>query len=1036
MASIIQANLRRGYMALAMLQQFSREQASEILLVSEPPPDAATRLGWHVSRDGGAAIILDPPPRLPPTSGSGRGFVWVKLGGAIIVSCYFSPRFSPRRFTRRLQALEATLNRISGPTDRILLAGDLNAKATAWGAPDNDAKGNILLDFAIANGFAIENRGNKPTYRDTKGGTSHIDVTLTRRWASRGWRVRDDAFAYSDHHFITYVLETPNLEPLPHTPSIVWCRRKIEYDKLFKYVSEQIATPISTHQQLHDTLTGASDACMPRHRPAKNRRSMYWWGENIAEARRECIRAYRRLKRRIRERGTTGAQAERTIYRDKKKELRNLIRKSKEKAWGEVCMAVENDPWGLPYKIVTGKLLGRTAPRHNFEPDHEYNIASELFPQQPPTNWADHPLPPVVEEPTPFSIAEVIMAARRLPSGKAAGPDGIIPEILKAIAIHKPEIILQTFNSILTSGSFPRAWKEARLVLLHKGGDRDPGDPSSFRPISVINTEAKLMERLILNRLDAHLDSTANGRSDNQFGFRRGRSTLDALERVRETAGWTNRGPPQHRDLCALVLFDVRNAFNTLPWRAIDRALEHKRTPLYLRGLIRSYLMDRVLRARSGVVDLTGGVPQGSVLGPTLWNIVYDELLDMPTEPGTRLIGFADDLALVTTARDPENLENIMNRTIRDIDRWMTDKGLQIVPSKTKAIILTRKKVPPTLSLLLRGQTIPVEKEARYLGVTLDTRMSFLSHIDKAANNTRGTIAALSKLMPNVGGPSNNKRRLLMSVANSRLLYAAPIWADSVSKCNKGREAILGAQRIAAIRIIRSYKTVSRVAALALADTPPANLLVIEEARVRDRITSNSDLTRSKVRLEERQRTINAWCALWRADPSSARVTKKLLPDLRRWLNRPREVVTTYHLTQLLTGHGCFGAYLARIGRVPSPRCPYCGDPDDTVFHTFFDCHIWEDSRAPTVVLLGQPVVPEMVQTLLCGPPNLPTSPFYNRAWPPVVGTPLLRTHFLDMVENILTRKEADERGVQADARVRGNITRAARSRRRHPLIL
>lgn len=73
MISVVQANLRRGYTALSMLQQFAREHSSEICVVSEPPPDAATRIGWHVSPDGGAAIILDPPPlaSLPPPDPGG-----------------------------------------------------------------------------------------------------------------------------------------------------------------------------------------------------------------------------------------------------------------------------------------------------------------------------------------------------------------------------------------------------------------------------------------------------------------------------------------------------------------------------------------------------------------------------------------------------------------------------------------------------------------------------------------------------------------------------------------------------------------------------------------------------------------------------------------------------------------------------------------------------------------------------------------------------------------------------------------------------
>lgn len=256
-----------------------------------------------------------------------------------------------------------------------------------------------------------------------------------------------------------------------------------------------------------------------------------------------------------------------------------------------------------------------------------------------------------------------------------------------------------------------------------------------------------------------------------------------------------------------------------------------------------------------------------------------------------------------------------------------------------------------------------------------------------------------------------------MCTMKSRLLYGASIWANTTIKYDTSRGTILGAQRAAALRITRAYRTVPRDAAIALAGTPPANLLAVEESRVRARVQSDPDLHRTKARAEERARTITIWCSLWRANRSSARTTKQFLPDLRRWLERPKGVETTFHLTQLLTGHGCFGTYLERIGKLPSPTCPYCGDPVDTSVHTFFICHIWDEYRIPVTEVLGQPLTPEMVQTILCGPPNTPSSPHHNIDWPPVVGTPPLREKFLAMVETILTIKEADEREVQANLR-------------------
>lgn len=352
--------------------------------------------------------------------------------------------------------------------------------------------------------------------------------------------------------------------------------------------------------------------------------------------------------------------------------------------------------------------------------------------------------------------------------------------------------------------------------------------------------------------------------------------------------------------------------------------------------------------------------------------------METSTGEGTQLLGFTDDLALIVTAKDQGKLESMANRSLKIINRWMVEKGLEVAPHKTKAIVLSTKKTLPTPNIVLCRHRIPIAKDARYLRVKFDSRMTFRSHIRNIANSTRGIIDFLAKIMPNSGGPNANKRRLIMNIANSRLLYAAPLWANTVMKYTTSRGTILGAQRAAALCIIRAYRTVSSEAALAIAGTPPANLLAVEEERIRSRIKIDPQLPRYKVRTEERARTITIWSSLWRANRSSALVTKKYIPDLRRWLDRPNNVEPTFHLTQFLTGHGRFGIYLHRMGKISTPTCPYCGNPEDSPLHTFFECHIWDETRAPLIEALGQPLVLEMVQTILCGPPNNPSSTHIN----------------------------------------------------------
>jgi len=155
---------------------------------------------------------------------------------------------------------------------------------------------------------------------------------------------------------------------------------------------------------------------------------------------------------------------------------------------------------------------------------------------------------------------------------------------------------------------------------------------------------------------------------------------------------------------------------------------------------------------------------------------------------------------------------------------------------------------------------------------------------------------------------------------------------------------ITRAQRLAALRIIRGYRPVSSDSALFLAGDPPGDLLALERVRLRDIAAKPGvSVSLTTVKRAEREATLRSWQSRWeRASDSAGGETAVwtwfIMPRVGKWAQRMGGLEVTYHLCHVLTGHGCFQRYWAKMGRATDPGCLYCGDPSDMADHTVFRC--------------------------------------------------------------------------------------------------
>jgi len=167
------------------------------------------------------------------------------------------------------------------------------------------------------------------------------------------------------------------------------------------------------------------------------------------------------------------------------------------------------------------------------------------------------------------------------------------------------------------------------------------------------------LDKILDNRLRNFIDLNKS-LDDRQFGYRKDRSITGAVQTLR---GIVETYSP--RNIIGVLTLDIKNAFNSAPWEAILKAMLEKSIPNFLCHIIGSYLDIRSLQYRLDDKQTTqlipSGVPQSSVLGPTLWNLMYNGLLKNRLPAGISFLAFADDVALVAVARDSILLGNSLS---------------------------------------------------------------------------------------------------------------------------------------------------------------------------------------------------------------------------------------------------------------------------------------------------------------------------------------------------------------------------------------
>lgn len=281
--------------------------------------------------------------------------------------------------------------------------------------------------------------------------------------------------------------------------------------------------------------------------------------------------------------------------------------------------------------------------------------------------------------------------------GKAAGWDRIEVEVVRRAWVLNPKVFVELYDACWRFQVFPNEWKKALVVTLLKSEDKEKSDPSSYRPICLLPILGKILEGVILRRIKKKCEIQI---SRNQYGFMTAKSTEDALHRFMEIQ-------KSRRGKYVLGIFlDISNAFNNLWWPAVIRALRKMNCSKQILGIIQDYLSKRIVifRTESGSVErrVNEGCPQGSLLGPVLWNIVFNELLEEFEESGIEIVAFADDVVIIFDGDTRRQLEILGQKAVEIAEKWCHKFKMKLSEKKTE-MMLNKGKLetsrPPTIKL-------------------------------------------------------------------------------------------------------------------------------------------------------------------------------------------------------------------------------------------------------------------------------------------------------------------------------------------------
>jgi len=693
-------------------------------------------------------------------------------------------------------ALAADIEHFQRKTTRsnILLVGDFNCHHSTWlgsrdvhGAPKTNDAGSSC--FSLCQILGLTNVVNGNTFlRNTGGAVSTLDLVLTDSSDSVSNVTLETPVGISPHSRVAFTFK---MSPKTHKTynKISWLYHRANWEDLCK--SLKLCDWIVNHdvnqswEKAKSNIQQAMNHFIPKKVIKRNSNDQPWFTDKCAIAcfyKQKMWFQYKKApSEETKERYNKSRLAAEEVYRKARSFYAvNIQKKLSEnagdpRAWWRIVNHISGKGGqsaiptlhydGISYETATDKA---EVFKKNFASKSNIDDKSKIPP--PCSNFASSSL-------NNIKIRAKVVKTKllHLKSSKATGPDGIPARVLRECADVLSKPLSSLFSLSLFHGVVPKEWKCANVIPIYKADGKS--DPNNYRPISLLPIISKVMESIINDHLRKHLFGLRLI-SNHQFGFRPKHSTLDLLTCA--TQGW-ERALDKGQEI-KVVALDISRAFDSVWHNGLMSKLMSAGVGGYVYRWIRDFLNDRFIRVvvngrESSAVSINAGVPQGSILGPTLFLIFINDLSQVLS---STVCMFADDTtisAIVPNIKSRNDVASILSNDLRNVEAWAESWLVKFNAKKTQLMTISRKINKDKNKICFLGETLKQENSIKLLGVHITNTLDWGYHVDKVAKRAGqhlGILRKAKKLLPSTALATLYKTRV-----RSAMEYCCPIWQNA-----------------------------------------------------------------------------------------------------------------------------------------------------------------------------------------------------------------------------------------------------------------